>query len=73
MKFQTQQLTDDMNLILDVFVGADGGVDYIKLRSALISFEQRAMEGDESSKQIIQIVRNFAKLIEVIININLEG
>lgn len=71
MQFQNQQLTDDMNFIMDVFAGADGGVDYIKVRMALLAFEQKYIEGDDASEHILQIVQTFANLLRVIIK--MEG
>ena len=68
MQFKDQQLTDDLNLIMDVFAGADGGVDYVKLRMALLAFEEKSLEGNVASEAILQMVKNFAKLIRVIIN-----
>jgi len=64
MQFKDQQLTDDLNLIMDAFIGA---VVYIKFRMALLRFEEKALEGDTSSKEILEIVHRFAKLVKIII------
>ena len=52
--------------ILDCFGGADGGVSFAKFRYAVEDLEKQAMGGDVSAKRIIEVVRQFSKLINVL-------
>lgn len=55
-----------MDNILDTFTGADGGIKFVKLRSALDAFEIKAGTGDKASEKILEVVTNFSRLIDVI-------
>ena len=52
-------------LITDVFTGADGGVAFVKFCSFMQNMEQQAVEGNAAAKDILQIVKRFARLLEV--------
>ena len=52
--------------VLDCFGGADGGVSFVKFRYAVEDLEKQAMGGDVSAKRIIEVVRQFSKLINVL-------
>ncbi len=49
--------------IIDVFVGSDGGVAFVKLRFFLEDLEKQAVDGDASAQQIIEVVKQFDRLI----------
>ncbi|UAV89650.1 hypothetical protein [Pseudomonas phage COT4] len=60
---------DDVNVILDVFAAADGGVNFAKLLFALDDIEKRSL-GDTSeaasSIQLLEIVSRFRRLVDVL-------
>ena len=51
--------------ILDMATGMDGGGAYIRLREMLDEMANRAQKGDTASVQILAIVKQFSKLIDV--------
>lgn len=59
-------ILDDIVRITDVFTGADGGVDFVKLRCALEDLEVRADCGDAAAREVIQIAVRFRRLIDVL-------
>lgn len=59
---------DDINRILDVFGGADGGVEFVYLKTNLEIIEQRMLADidDEAAKQLIDILHKFRRLVDVL-------
>lgn len=57
---------DDNIRILDVFGGADGGVDFAKFKCGMEDFERRAIDGDDGAIQLVEIVSKFRRLIDAI-------
>jgi hypothetical protein len=59
---------DDINRILDVFGGADGGVEFVKMKFGLEGIEQKMLADidDEAAKQLIDIVHKFRRLVDVL-------
>jgi hypothetical protein len=51
--------------ILDTFSGTDGGIRFIKLRFFLESLERDAKAGDSDAERILEIVRQFDRLIDI--------
>jgi hypothetical protein len=51
--------------ILATFSGADGGVDFVRLRALIEDMDQQATQGVETAEQVIQVMRRFARLIVV--------
>jgi hypothetical protein len=62
----TKTLKKELDNIMDVFTGADGGVDFCKLRFALEEFEATALKGNAASLEIIGVVMKFSKLLDII-------
>lgn len=60
---------DDINRILDVFGGADGGVSFAYLKFALEDIEKRSLSDSSdarSSIQLLEIVTKFRRLVDVL-------
>jgi hypothetical protein len=59
---------DDINRILDVFGGADGGVEFVYLKTNLEGIEKRMLADidDEAAKQLIDILHKFRRLVDVL-------
>jgi hypothetical protein len=51
--------------IMDVFAGADGGVDFINFNCFLEEFDKRAANGDKDAEEILQVVHRFNRLLNV--------
>lgn len=62
--FQTDELNDDLQEILDTFSGADGGIKFVRFKALLEEIEKRSLSGDEAAKEIIKIVKRFRRLID---------
>lgn len=54
----------NMDLILDTYGGADGGIGFAKFCWLIESVDNKAQKGDASSELVIDIVTRFAKLIK---------
>lgn len=59
-------IRDDLLNILDCMTGGDGGVSFIELRVALDRYEEEAADGNESSAEVLMIVRRFSMLIDLV-------
>lgn len=57
---------EDIDNIMDCFTGADGGLKFARAKFALEAFEAQASEGDSSAKIILEIVRRFSNLLDVL-------
>lgn len=62
--FKSDKLNDDLQTILDTFSGADGAVSFVKLRLLLANLEEHEIAGDESAREILNVLRRFRKLID---------
>jgi hypothetical protein len=62
----TPALKKELDNIMDVFTGADGGGDFCKLRFALEAFEANVQTGNEAAQQIIDVVVRFSKLLDIV-------
>lgn len=51
--------------ILDCFSGTDGGVGFIQFKGFLEGYSKTAAEGDEASKQLLAIMLQFNRMIEI--------
>lgn len=63
--FQTAELNDDFQTILDTFSGADGGISFVKLRVLLEEIERKSISGDVYAEEILKVVKRFRRLIDV--------
>ncbi len=61
MEWQDSQYAEDMQDILDMATGADGGICFLKIRAFLLECEKK---GDD-----VPFVRQFAKLCRVLTDI----
>lgn len=59
----SQDLTDALKNITDVFMGGDGGGDFVLFCGLIRELDERAVKGDEAAKQLTDVVRKFNKLI----------
>lgn len=59
---------DDINRILEVFGGVDGGVEFVYLKTNLEGIEKRMLADidDEAAKQLIDILHKFRRLVDVL-------
>lgn len=55
----------EMLVVLDTFTGADGGVSFVKLAGLVNEMRRRAESGDQAASEVIEVVKRFARLIEV--------
>lgn len=53
-----------LDTILDCMTGADGGASFCKLRNLLQELEKRENRGDTEARKVLDVVSQFAKLIE---------
>jgi len=61
----TDQLKKSVRKIMDMFTGADGGVNYVHFKVLLEAMEQKALSGDKAAEQIIELIYRFERLIDV--------
>ena len=52
--------------ILDCFGGTDGGLRYIKYLSIMRDFSKQADTGNTTSMELVEIVKKFSNLIDVL-------
>ncbi len=58
--------TDDgLTYLLDVFSGADGGVDFAMLKGFIDQLKQQAAEGDKAAEQILDIQTRYIRLVKM--------
>lgn len=55
----------DLDYLLGIFTGEDGGIGFINLRDLIEALKKQADEGDESSEKLVRIFRNFTNLVRV--------
>lgn len=55
----------DFNNILDCMTGADGGVSFMKLKILLEDLDSQAASGNSAAIQLMDIMAQFSKLIDV--------
>jgi len=51
--------------ILDTFSGADGGISFVLLKTLVEELDQRAESGDQAAQRIVEVVYQFARLINL--------
>jgi uncharacterized protein with NAD-binding domain and iron-sulfur cluster len=51
--------------MVDLFTGADGGVDFINFRTFLESMEKGASNGDNAAEQLMLLFYRFEKMIDI--------
>jgi len=52
--------------ILDCFGGADGGMRYIKYLSIMRDFADQADDDNDTSKELVEIVKKLSNLIDAL-------
>ena len=62
MRTETKEAFDN---ILNTMTCADGGVAFVKFRSFIEDFDNRASKGDDGAEQLITLMRRFSKMIDV--------
>lgn len=58
----------DVNAILDIFGGADGGVGFARMIFTLDEYERVALEGGPdaaTATQILEVVARFRRLVDL--------
>lgn len=56
---------DGLTYLLDVFSGADGGVDFAMLKGFIDQLKQQAAEGDKAAEQILEIQTRYIRLVKM--------
>lgn len=51
--------------VMDMYTGADGGIGYVKFRALVEILDAKAAAGDAASIQLIDIIRRYARLVDV--------
>lgn len=54
-----------MGNIVECFTAEDGGVKFAKFNSMINSLDEQAENGDPVADQVVSIVRQFSRLIDV--------
>jgi hypothetical protein len=62
MKTEHKQAFDN---ITDTFTGSDGGVKFLMFKVMLESLSYQSLNGDKEAEQIMNIVVQFSKLIDI--------
>ena len=52
--------------ILDCFTCTDGGIKYLKYLSIMRDFSEQADTGNTTSRELVEIVKKFSNLIDVL-------
>lgn len=62
----------DIDRILDIFGGADGGVGFARLKFSLEEIERKfhADIDDEAARQLLDILHKFRRLVDVLSKYN---
>ena len=56
---------DGLTYLLDVFSGADGGVDFAMLRGFIDQLKDQAAGGDKAAEQILDIQTRYIRLVRM--------
>lgn len=51
--------------ILDTITCGDGGERFLKFRLFIREFDKRAADGDKEAEKIVDLIRQFSKLIDI--------
>jgi hypothetical protein len=51
--------------LTDVFTGADGGVDFVKVREFIYEMARRADLGDADALKVLGVMYSFERLVEL--------
>lgn len=65
MKTTNPRLDEAFNSITDCFTAADGGAEFVHLQSFIEEFDRRHAAGDAAAGKVIEVVYQFARLIQV--------
>jgi len=52
--------------IIDVFACTDGGVELVKVKTAMLNLEKLAYEGDDSAQHLVSIILQFERLVNIL-------
>ena len=64
--FKSKDLTEAVENITAVFTGEDGCVAFVKFHTLLKHLDEQAIQGDAAAKKATDIVRQFNRLIKLI-------
>lgn len=64
-EFKSADLTKAVSTIMAAFTGEDGGAAFVGFCTILRHMDNQALAGDKPAKQVTDVVRQFAKLIEL--------
>jgi hypothetical protein len=67
-----QNAKQDLDLILQVFSGEDGGVGFIKLKQAAESFYLQAEEGNADAIVLREKIHSFSRLCDMALKTNFK-
>lgn len=63
MESKVSNISEALQVILNMATEVDGGISFLKLRVMLSSFEKQAQSGDRDAQEITRMVKGFANLI----------
>ena len=52
-----------LRYLMDVFTGADGGLEYLNLRILINGLAEKADAGDEPAEKILELMYRFERLV----------
>lgn len=61
----SSELAKTIDNIVDVFTGADGGVDFVKFRILIACLDKQKANGDLAAKKILNVVFQFSQLLNI--------
>ena len=61
MRVEKKEALDN---ILDCLTGADGGVSFVKVKTALEETDKRASDGDKAAEEVMMVMVRFSRLIK---------
>jgi hypothetical protein len=65
IEMHSSDLTAALTTILDTFTGEDGGVSFVLFCGFIRELDRQAAEGDQAAAEVTNVVRRFARLIEL--------
>lgn len=65
---ESTKTNEDIVRLLDIFGGADGGADFIRLKNGLEKFAADADDGDANATQILDFVHKTTRFFDYLTN-----
>jgi len=59
------QTKKSLDVILDVFGGADGGIQFAKFMALVETLDVKASQGNEDAALVLEVMERFRRLVEI--------